>query len=136
MRSRNFVNLNVLSISYSFQHLSLCLRIKALSQLNEERYVACTAYLHVAPGCNAALVDAAGQVDQLAVVVLQAVCAEGFVHTLAPQWHGQALVEGQQAQQKDTQQLDTENNWTDFSVSYLEMPSVCLFVLSVYIKVC
>lgn len=68
------------------------------------------AHSHVAPGCNAALVDAAGQVDHLAVVVLQAVCTEGFVHTLAAQWHGQTLVEGQQTHQEDTQQLDTENN--------------------------
>ena len=37
---------------------------------------------HIAPGCDAALVDVAGQVDKLAVVVLQAVRAEGFVHTL------------------------------------------------------
>lgn len=68
-------------------------------------------YSHVAPGCNAALVDTAGQVHQLAVVVLQAVRTEGFIHTLAAQWHGQTLVKGQQAQQKDTQQLDTQNNW-------------------------
>ena len=27
-------------------------------------------YSHVAPGCDAALIDAAGQVNQLAVVVL------------------------------------------------------------------
>lgn len=77
-------------------------------------------YSHVAPGCNAALVDVAGQVDQLTVVVLQAICTEGLVHTLTAQRHGQTLVEGQQAQQKDTQQLDTENNWirwTDFFVS-------------------
>ena len=71
---------------------------------------------HIAPGGNAALVDAAGQVDQLAVVVLQAVCTEGFVHTLAAQWQGQALVEGQQAQQKDTQQLDTEKKQDCISV--------------------
>lgn len=67
-------------------------------------------YSHIAPGCNAALVDVAGQVDQLAVVVLQAVCTEGLVHTLTAQWHGQTLLEGQQAQQKDTQQLDMQNS--------------------------
>lgn len=66
-------------------------------------------YSHVAPGCDAALVDVAGQVDQLAVVVVQAVWTEGFVHTLAAQWDGRTLVESQQAQQKDTQQLNTQS---------------------------
>lgn len=47
--------------------------------LNDKRYMACSYFMlrrhsHVAPGGNATLVDAAGQVDQLAVVVLQAVC--------------------------------------------------------------
>lgn len=59
---------------------------------------------HVGPGGNAALVDAVWQVDQLTVVVLEAVRTEGLVHTLTgAQWHGQTPVEGQQAQQKDTQ---------------------------------
>lgn len=66
-------------------------------------------HLHVAPGRNAALVDAGGQVDQLAVVVLQAVRAERFVHTLAAQWQGHALMKGQQTQQKDTQLLNTQS---------------------------
>lgn len=61
---------------------------------------------HVGPGGDAALVDAAGQVDQLAVIVLQTVRAEGLVHTLTAQRHGQALVQGQQDQQKDAQQLE------------------------------
>lgn len=64
---------------------------------------------HVAPGGNAALIDAVGQVDQLAVV-LQAVFADGFVHTLAAQWHRQALSDGQQTHDADTQQLDTEQH--------------------------
>lgn len=63
----------------------------------------------VAPGRNAALVDAAGQVDQLAVVVLQAVSAEGFVYTLAAQWQGHTLVKSQQAQQSDAQMLETQS---------------------------
>lgn len=48
---------------------------------------------HVTPGCDTTLIDAAGQVDQLAVVVLQAVVTEGFINTLAGHWHGQTLVE-------------------------------------------
>lgn len=71
--------------------------------INDKRHL----YSHIAPGCDAALVDATGQVDQLAVVVLQAVGAEGFVDTLAAQRHGQTLVEGQEAQQNDAQHLDT-----------------------------
>ncbi|TNN43189.1 hypothetical protein EYF80_046600 [Liparis tanakae] len=65
-------------------------------------------YSHVGPGGDAALVDAAGQVDQLAVVVLQAVGAEGLVHALVSQWHGHAALHGQQAQHQQPQQLHTE----------------------------
>lgn len=74
-------------------------------------------YSHVAPGCEAALIDVAGQVDQLAVVVLQAVSAEGLVHTLAAQGHGQTLVQGQQAQQEDTQQLEADNQQLSSTLS-------------------
>lgn len=61
--------------------------------------------LHVAPAGDAALVDVAGQLQQLLVVVLQAVGAEGLVHTGAAQGHGYTLVPGQHAQQQDTQEL-------------------------------
>ena len=54
---------------------------------------------HVAPGGDAPLVDAVGQVDELAVVVRQA--AEGLVHALTAQSLGYALVQLKHTQQKE-----------------------------------
>lgn len=80
-------------------------------------------YSHVAPGCDAALVDVAGQADQLAVVVVQAIWTEGFINALTAQRDGRALVESQQAQQKDAKQLDTKE------------PRLCYCVLSSHLDV-
>lgn len=82
----------------------LCVLLCSVQSTVDVVVVMVCVHSHVGPSCNAALVDAVWQVDQLTVVVLKAVCTEGLVHTLTgTEWHGQAAVEGQQAQQKDTQ---------------------------------
>lgn len=57
--------------------------------------------LHIAPCSDTPLVDAVRQVDQLAVIVLQAAGAEGLIHALTPQGHGEALLQSQHAQHEE-----------------------------------
>lgn len=89
-------------------------------------------YSHVAPGGDTALIDLAGQVDDLAVVVMQAVCTEGLVHTLAAKWHGQAPVEGQQAQQKDPQQLETGRTPGSMSIDFY-VTEISVFIREMFV---
>lgn len=76
-------------------------------------------YSHVAPGGYTALIDAVGQVDQLAVVVMEVAATEGLIHTLASQGHGQAVVQGQQTQEEEAKKLRVRGEHTQLKVAEL-----------------
>lgn len=76
-------------------------RLRDVNVCSDVVAVCLRVHVHVAPRGHAPLVDAVREVDQLAVVVLQAAGAEGLVHALTPQGHGEALLQSYHAQQDE-----------------------------------